>query len=75
MNLGELNRLLNDNHGNHEKCTRIYEENFHKILKNEGLNDTTARLVESICWEHGHSAGYYEVVNYAYDFVEFAKIL
>ncbi len=50
-----------------------YNKYFIQALKNEGLNQVTAQIVESICYEHGHSAGYSEVVNYSYEFVEFAK--
>jgi hypothetical protein len=55
------------------QIVKLYSENFLITLKNEGLNEETARIIESICYEHGHSAGYSEVVNYSYEFVNFAK--
>lgn len=51
----------------------LYNNNFLQCLQNEGLNKETALIVQNICWEHGHSAGYSEVVNYSYQFVDFAK--
>jgi hypothetical protein len=56
-----------------EKIQDLYNNNFLQCLQNEGLNLETAQIVQNICYEHGHSAGYSEVVNYAFEFIDIAR--
>lgn len=85
MTLEKLNKQLNDLYSEWYKPTKpkdpesykkiqdLYNNNFLQCLQNEGLNLETAQIVANICYEHGHSAGYSEVVNYAFEFTDFAK--
>lgn len=45
----------------HEFNTRMDQEL-------EGLPPEFKQMVSCMAWEHGHSAGYGEVINYAMDF-------
>lgn len=68
-----LVQKLQDHSGVQKQIVELYNNHFLECLKNEGLNEETAKLVASISYEEGHPAGYGEIVNVSFGFVEFAK--
>lgn len=51
---------------------KIYNLTY-KSIQNEGLTLKQAQTIMGLAYDHGHSAGRSEVVNYAIEFTNFAK--
>ena len=75
MTLSRLQESLNRLYPNHEAANTVYSNFYFKALLAEGLNEATARLVESEAYERGHSAGVCEIVSLSFELVEFAKAI
>jgi hypothetical protein len=60
----DFSKMYRDEHGN--------IPNFDYICKKDLgiLDNPRADILMRIAWEHGHSAGYHEVYNYAAELVE-----